>query len=337
MAKVEQNEGVVNATGRKSDGPLFSLMANVIGGVTKAGLDLASLPLAVLPPQVRSPVQNALHDLTHSLARLPRDMAVAAGSSIDEWAADDDGKPVIVEQPVAVSRPTAAPVSKPPAAVAPPAPVETVSVSFSPPAEPAPPAAPPAPVEAASVHVAVMPAAVETPTVEAPTSAPAAKAPVEVPVAAPAVTIEETPVVIPVQAPEVAPEQPAAAVEVAQPTVEKSSTGAIEIAHVEVNLKGSDLLGEHVTIRNSSDSPVDLKGWMLRDNTKNSYTFPSFKLAPGAEVKVWTKKGSNNAGNLHWGRSRTAWSHEGGTAYLFDAKGTEVARYHYETPTKSGQ
>lgn len=104
----------------------------------------------------------------------------------------------------------------------------------------------------------------------------------------------------------------------------------VSITYIEYDPPGSDLEGEFVVITNASHEPVDLTGWMLIDEgAKHSYTFPAFVLAGGAEVKLWTKAGVNDANNLYWGSRRPIWNNTGDTAILRDANGNLISRYTY--------
>jgi endonuclease G len=88
---------------------------------------------------------------------------------------------------------------------------------------------------------------------------------------------------------------------------------------------------EYVVIRNGGGSPVELTGWTLRDRAGNSYTFPRFTLGGGGEVRIWTKVGEDDRGNLYWDQRQGVWNNSGGdAALLHDAAGNEVARYEYE-------
>ena len=103
------------------------------------------------------------------------------------------------------------------------------------------------------------------------------------------------------------------------------------ISYIEWNPAGRDVDGEYVRISNGSDAAVDLGGLTLRDHdSKHSYTFPAFTLAPGAEVQVWTKQGSDDATNLYWGSRSAIWNNDGDTAVLSSADGSEVATFTYE-------
>ncbi len=111
----------------------------------------------------------------------------------------------------------------------------------------------------------------------------------------------------------------------------KADYSGISIAMIEYNPEGSDVAGEYVLIVNKGAEPVDMTGWTLRDfASRHTFTFPAFTLAPGAEVKVWTKAGDNDAANLCWGRRAAIWNNDGDTGVLTAADGTEVATYTYE-------
>ncbi|WP_322496830.1 lamin tail domain-containing protein, partial [Chloroflexus sp.] len=104
----------------------------------------------------------------------------------------------------------------------------------------------------------------------------------------------------------------------------------VSITYIEYNPPGDDLEGEFVVITNASYEPIDLTGWTLIDEgAKHSYTFPAFTLVGGAEVKLWTKPGVNDANNLYWGLRRPVWNNTGDTAILRDANGNLISRYTY--------
>jgi phosphatidylserine/phosphatidylglycerophosphate/cardiolipin synthase-like enzyme len=89
-------------------------------------------------------------------------------------------------------------------------------------------------------------------------------------------------------------------------------------------------LEESVLIRNDGAGALDMDGWTLRDLTlTNVFTFPSFTLPAGAEVRVWTKSGADDGANLFWNRGTAVWNNGGDTAILRDAQGVEQARFSY--------
>ena len=103
---------------------------------------------------------------------------------------------------------------------------------------------------------------------------------------------------------------------------------SVTITTIDYDPPGDDVVGEYAVIRNGG-SAVTMSGWTLRDLANNTFTFPAFTLAAGAEVRVWTRAGGNDTANLYWGRSQAVWNNTGDTAILRDAGGTEVARYSY--------
>ena len=90
-------------------------------------------------------------------------------------------------------------------------------------------------------------------------------------------------------------------------------------------------LDESVLIQNTGSAALDMTGYTLRDvaSLPNIYTFPAFTLAPGAEVRVWVKIGTDDEANLFWNRSSAVWNNGGDTAILSDATGSEVSRLTY--------
>lgn len=107
-------------------------------------------------------------------------------------------------------------------------------------------------------------------------------------------------------------------------------TEPIKITDITYNPPGSDVQGEQVVIRNEGGSALELTNWTLRDVANHHYRFPSFRLQPGAEVRVWTKAGADDAHNLYWGRSGAVWNNRGGEiATLLDERGAVIGRYRY--------
>lgn len=105
----------------------------------------------------------------------------------------------------------------------------------------------------------------------------------------------------------------------------------VTIVHVEFNPGGADLAGEYVQVANVSDAPVDLTGWVLRDQgSKHTFTFPGFVLVAQSDVKIWSSSGTNNTANLYWGNKVPIWNNEGDVAVLEDLSGNIVSRFGYE-------
>lgn len=113
-------------------------------------------------------------------------------------------------------------------------------------------------------------------------------------------------------------------------------TADIQITHVEYDAPGDDnfnLNGEWAEISNADDVPVDLTGWMLRDESaSHRFSFPDgFTLHPEATVRVFTGCGQDIGDELYWCNTGSAiWNNSGDTAFLLDPAGNVVYSYAYE-------
>jgi hypothetical protein len=103
----------------------------------------------------------------------------------------------------------------------------------------------------------------------------------------------------------------------------------IRIVYIDYNPPGDDVQGEYVRIDNVDGAFADMTGWMLSDIANHVFTFPSFTLAPGATVRVWTKAGTDTTTDLYWGRGSAVWNNTGDCAYLRDGDGGLVSEYCY--------
>jgi hypothetical protein len=75
---------VRNEDGRS--GGLVQAVADLGGGVFRLGLAVGTLPLAILPSDVRHYLGSATRELVYAAASLPREMAKAANEALEEWA-----------------------------------------------------------------------------------------------------------------------------------------------------------------------------------------------------------------------------------------------------------
>ena len=112
--------------------------------------------------------------------------------------------------------------------------------------------------------------------------------------------------------------------------VSAEAASAIQITKVYYNSPGSDygsntsLNAEWVRITNTGTTYRTLTGWTLRDASAHVYTFPTFKIAPGARVYVHTGKGTNTTSHKYWGRSWYVWNNTGDKATLRRADGVWI-------------
>ncbi len=89
---------------------------------------------------------------------------------------------------------------------------------------------------------------------------------------------------------------------------------------------------EYVEITNRGNEPQELEGWVLKDISEGypSFTFPSYVLAPGASIRVYTNEIHNEWGGFSFGYGKAVWSNsDPDTAVLYDAQGNEVSRKSY--------
>lgn len=93
---------------------------------------------------------------------------------------------------------------------------------------------------------------------------------------------------------------------------------SVQITLIVYNPAGDDVEGEYVRMQNMGGVTQVMTGWTLSDDDGRIYNFPSFSLAPGAAVQVWTKSGANNGANLYWGEALAVWTNTGDVAYLRD-------------------
>ena len=288
-------------------GAIIGAVEDTIIGVARVGYGILGISLQLLPEQLRASIHNALRDLGHGVAGLPRNLAELAGAEIDHWEKVEPkparAAPMLLPAAKVTSvikvetAPAVPPVAKPtPAPAAPAAKLEPTPT----------PAPAPAPAPAAKVEPAPAPAAKVTSVIKVELT------PVAKPEPTPVAKAEPTPVAKPV------------------PTPVAAVTTGVDIAHIECSPPGRDVEGEYVLIWNTNDVPVDLTGWTLSNGgSKQTFTFPTFSLAPGAEVKLWTKRGKNESGDLYWNSRKAVWNSEGDTGTLKNAGGATASVYTY--------
>ncbi|OGN93379.1 MAG: hypothetical protein A2Z75_08790 [Chloroflexi bacterium RBG_13_50_10] len=98
-------------------------------------------------------------------------------------------------------------------------------------------------------------------------------------------------------------------------------------------------LDEYVVIKNLSESPVKIGGWVLKNISKPSpkFTFPDYTLAPGEIIRVYTDEYNLETGGFcfYYGHG-DIWSNDNpDIAVLYDAYGNEVCRTTYAISTEN--
>jgi micrococcal nuclease len=114
-----------------------------------------------------------------------------------------------------------------------------------------------------------------------------------------------------------------------------SDIDGIEVV-IEVNADapgddGLNLNGEWVRFTNAGAGVVDLDGWEVADESaSHRYTFTDLRLAPGAEVTLFSGCGSDDETARYWCVSGSAvWNNSGDTVFLRNDDGNIVALLSY--------
>lgn len=94
---------------------------------------------------------------------------------------------------------------------------------------------------------------------------------------------------------------------------------------------GANRNAEWVALANHGEEPVDLGGWILRDeSTANRYQFATTaEIAPGATVRVHSGCGNDTEDDLYWCSENPVWSNGGDTIIVQDPAGTVTALTRY--------
>ena len=103
----------------------------------------------------------------------------------------------------------------------------------------------------------------------------------------------------------------------------------VQIAHLEYDPEGDDVLGEYVRLKNAGGTAQTLTGWTLSDASRHTYTFPTFSLTAGAAVQIWTRSGQDTNSDLYWGSGTAIWNNTGDTASLRDSQGNLIDTHAY--------
>jgi endonuclease YncB( thermonuclease family) len=103
----------------------------------------------------------------------------------------------------------------------------------------------------------------------------------------------------------------------------------LEITNVNFDPPGTDE-DESVTIINSGADPIELVGFVLRDESSvNRFEFPDITLASGEELTVVRGCADGEEGTIRWCTDQPIWNNDGDTALLLDKAGRIVAIRRY--------
>ncbi|GEM_PF-782089 len=107
---------------------------------------------------------------------------------------------------------------------------------------------------------------------------------------------------------------------------------AIALVQLHADAEGSDaknLNGEYVIVKNTSNSPISLTHWSIKDAGTHIYTFPDFTLTGGASFTLYSGKGTNTQNSLYWNSKDPIWNNDSDTLYLRTASGDLALEYAY--------
>ena len=108
----------------------------------------------------------------------------------------------------------------------------------------------------------------------------------------------------------------------------------IRVADVFYDAPGNDgenPSGEWVRVENTGAAPVDLTGWILRDeSSSHRFTFPKGLVLGGSDtIRIVSGCHPEEAGVLAWCADGAVWNNGGDTAILQTPQGTVVDRLRY--------
>ena len=95
---------------------------------------------------------------------------------------------------------------------------------------------------------------------------------------------------------------------------------------------------EYVEITNRGDQPRDLAHWRLKDISEGypSFIFPSYILAPGKSIRVYTNELHPEWGGFSFEYGRAIWNNsEPDVAVLYNEDDKEVSRKSYQVSETS--
>ncbi len=89
---------------------------------------------------------------------------------------------------------------------------------------------------------------------------------------------------------------------------------------------------EYVEITNLGDQPQNLTDWELKDISEGypSFTFPSYILAPGKSIRVYTNESHPEWGGFNFEYGQAIWNNSvPDVAMLYNKQGREVSQKSY--------
>ncbi|MHA2611732.1 MAG: thermonuclease family protein [bacterium JZ-2024 1] len=92
---------------------------------------------------------------------------------------------------------------------------------------------------------------------------------------------------------------------------------------------------EYVRIVNITSKSLSLKGFQVKDNQGNTYTFGDISLPPGYSVLLYSGVGEDQLDpkeqlRVYWNSPQPIWNNEGDTCSIYDSEGNLITQKVYE-------
>ncbi|MBI9051961.1 MAG: lamin tail domain-containing protein [Anaerolineaceae bacterium] len=93
---------------------------------------------------------------------------------------------------------------------------------------------------------------------------------------------------------------------------------------------GTEEPDEYVSIVNQGSEPVQLKGWVLKDESGKTFFFPDMQMESGQTCRIFTNEDHPESCGLNWHFTGSAiWNNSGDTATLYNSQKEIVSQYSY--------
>ncbi|WP_423745404.1 lamin tail domain-containing protein (plasmid) [Haladaptatus sp. SPP-AMP-3] len=113
---------------------------------------------------------------------------------------------------------------------------------------------------------------------------------------------------------------------------ESDETG-LELFHANTTSRRGRLNDEHIAFRNTTDKPLNISNWSVRDSAGHRYDFPKgtilgpeevVRLHTGNEGEGESQHWSDAVNAVYWGSDRPIWNDDGDTVLVRDRDGTTI-------------
>ena len=95
-------------------------------------------------------------------------------------------------------------------------------------------------------------------------------------------------------------------------------------------IKGTQEPDEYVEILNEGTVSIQLKDWMLSDESGHSFIFPEFMLEPGKRCRIYTNEDHPEWCGFSFENSQAIWGNSGDCATLRDRQALIVDEACYK-------